>query len=168
MWKNVSRCFDEIWMMRRPYFISILSKFYQFPLVQGSNSIKATTMHTIFPYCIFNPFHTKRLKVAHIQRHLWSKTISVQKSRLTCSKQITITTTRCKVDIIPSGNWTTRKYIPWRNISCWAQKCLFTLWPKQNGRHFPDAIHAFYWMKMFKFRLRFHWNLFPRVQLTIS
>ena len=26
---------------------------------------------------------------------------------------------------------------------------------------------AFSWMKMFKFRLKFHWSLFPRVQLTI-
>ena len=29
---------------------------------------------------------------------------------------------------------------------------------------FPDA---FSWMKMFKFRLKFHWRLFPRVELTI-
>ena len=27
--------------------------------------------------------------------------------------------------------------------------------------------NAFSWMKMFKFLLRFHWSLFPRVQLTI-
>ena len=27
--------------------------------------------------------------------------------------------------------------------------------------------NAFYWIKMFKFRLRFHWSLFPRVQLTM-
>ena len=27
--------------------------------------------------------------------------------------------------------------------------------------------NAFSWMKMFKFWLRFHWSLFPRVQLTI-
>ena len=27
--------------------------------------------------------------------------------------------------------------------------------------------NAFSWMKMFKFRLRFHWSLFPRVQLAI-
>ena len=27
--------------------------------------------------------------------------------------------------------------------------------------------NAFSWMKMFKFRLRFHWSLFPRVQLII-
>ena len=27
--------------------------------------------------------------------------------------------------------------------------------------------NAFSWMKIFKFRLRFHWSLFPRVQLTI-
>ena len=26
--------------------------------------------------------------------------------------------------------------------------------------------HAFSWMKMYKFRLRFHWSLFPRVQLA--
>ena len=26
--------------------------------------------------------------------------------------------------------------------------------------------NAFSWMKMHEFRLRFHWNLFPRVQLT--
>ena len=26
---------------------------------------------------------------------------------------------------------------------------------------------AFSWMKIYKFRLRFHWHLFPRVQLTI-
>ena len=41
------------------------------------------------------------------------------------------------------------------------------------GRGKMDAIfqttfsNAFSWMKMFKFRLRFHWNLFPRVQLTL-
>ena len=28
--------------------------------------------------------------------------------------------------------------------------------------------NAFSWMKMYQFRLRFHWNLFLRVQLTIS
>ena len=27
--------------------------------------------------------------------------------------------------------------------------------------------NAFCWMKMFQFRFRFHWSLFPRVQLTI-
>ena len=27
--------------------------------------------------------------------------------------------------------------------------------------------NALSWMKMFEFRLKFHWNLFPRVQLTI-
>ena len=27
--------------------------------------------------------------------------------------------------------------------------------------------NAFSWMKMFEFRLKFHWSLFPRVELTI-
>ena len=40
------------------------------------------------------------------------------------------------------------------------------------GREKMDAISqttfssAFSWMKMFEFRLKFHWSLFPRVQLT--
>ena len=50
----------------------------------------------------------------------------------------------------------------------WARLSL-THW----GRDKMDAISqttfssAFYWMKMYEFRLRFHWILFPRVQLTI-
>ena len=41
------------------------------------------------------------------------------------------------------------------------------------GRDKMDAIsrtifsHAFSWMKMYKFQLRFPWSLFPNVQLTI-
>ena len=47
-------------------------------------------------------------------------------------------------------------------------KQLNTLRPRQM-----DAIsqttfsNAFSWMKMFEFRLKFHWSLFPRVKLTI-
>ena len=43
----------------------------------------------------------------------------------------------------------------------------------QSGRDKMDAISqrtfssAFSWMKMFQFRLKFHWSLFLRVQLTI-
>ena len=38
---------------------------------------------------------------------------------------------------------------------------------RQNGRHFQTFSYVFSWMKMYKFRLRFHWSLFPRVELTI-
>ena len=47
--------------------------------------------------------------------------------------------------------------------------CYLTHW----GRDKMDAIsqttfsRAFSWMKIFEFRLKFHWNLFLRVQLTI-
>ena len=44
----------------------------------------------------------------------------------------------------------------------------FTLRLRQNGRQLPDNIFkCISWMKMYKFWLRFHWCLFPRVQLTI-
>ena len=68
-------------------------------------------------------------------------------------------------------------------ISRWVQGVvgLMNLWPLVRlwvvlthwGRDKMAAIfqttfsNAFSWMKMFKFRLRFHWSLFPRVQLTI-
>ena len=43
-----------------------------------------------------------------------------------------------------------------------------TLRPRQNGRHFADDTfkHIFV-MKMLQFRLKFHWSLFIRIQLTI-
>ena len=43
-----------------------------------------------------------------------------------------------------------------------------TLRPRQNGRHFPeDILNGFSWTKMYEFRIKFHWNLFLGVQLTI-
>ena len=43
-----------------------------------------------------------------------------------------------------------------------------TLRPGRNKRHFAyDVSNAFSWMKIFEFWWKFHWNLFPRVQLTI-
>ena len=37
------------------------------------------------------------------------------------------------------------------------------------GRHFADDIfRCILWMRSFAFRLKFHWNLFLRVQLTIA
>ena len=47
------------------------------------------------------------------------------------------------------------------------------LWLTHWGRDKMGAIfqttfsNAFSWMKMFEFRFKFHWSLFPRVQLTI-
>ena len=41
--------------------------------------------------------------------------------------------------------------------------CINTLRPRQYGRLFQTTFsNAFSWMKMYKFRLRFHWNLFPK------
>ena len=43
-----------------------------------------------------------------------------------------------------------------------------TLRSRQNGRYFPDDIlNAFSLMKMCKFWLKFHWSLFPMVQLAV-
>ena len=43
-----------------------------------------------------------------------------------------------------------------------------TLRPRQNGRQILTTIsNEFSWMKMYRFRLRFHWSLFPGIQLTI-
>ena len=43
-----------------------------------------------------------------------------------------------------------------------------TLRPRQIGRHFCDDIFKYIFLnEMYKLRLIFHWNLLPRVQLTI-
>ena len=43
-----------------------------------------------------------------------------------------------------------------------------TLKPRQNGRHFQTTLsNTFSWMKINVYRFEFHWNLFPRNQLTI-
>ena len=45
---------------------------------------------------------------------------------------------------------------------------LNTLKPTQYGSHFPDDIFkCIFWMKIYEFRLRFHWNVSLRVQLTL-
>ena len=42
-----------------------------------------------------------------------------------------------------------------------------TLRPIQNGRHFTDdTFKRNSWTQMLEFRLKFHWSLFQRVQLT--
>ena len=62
---------------------------------------------------------------------------------------------------------------PGQNWSYFAHdtfKCIFfnTLRPRQNGRHFQMTFsNAISWMKIDEFRLRFHWSLFQRFQLTI-
>ena len=51
-------------------------------------------------------------------------------------------------------------------ISC--TTLINTLRPRQDGRHFPDDTSKWIsWMKMYKFWLRFHWSLFPMIQLII-
>ena len=61
----------------------------------------------------------------------------------------------------------------WTNLGCvyiyrtgiWSVN---TLRPRQNGRHFQTTFsNVFSWMKMYEFRLRFQWSLFPRFKLTI-
>ena len=41
-------------------------------------------------------------------------------------------------------------------------------WDKMAAIFQTTFSNALSWMKMYEFRLRFHWILFPRVQLTIS
>ena len=53
----------------------------------------------------------------------------------------------------------------WINIDL--NRYYITLRPIQNGRHFADDLLKYIlWMKIFIFRLKFHWNLFLRVKIT--
>ena len=46
--------------------------------------------------------------------------------------------------------------------------CVNTVRPTQNGRHFPDDIFKCIFLNenVYWFRLKYHWSLFPRVQLS--
>ena len=46
-----------------------------------------------------------------------------------------------------------------------AERCSSTHWGRNKMATILQT--PFSWMQMFEFRLKFHWSLFPRVQLTI-
>ena len=51
----------------------------------------------------------------------------------------------------------------------WLPVRVYTLRTWENGRHFPDGIlECISWMKIIVLGLKFHRNMFPRIQLTIS
>ena len=64
-----------------------------------------------------------------------------------------------------------KRYFPC--VGCWWHPLCDIISLIHWGRDKMDAIFqttfssAFSWMKMYKFRLKFHWSLFLRVQLTI-
>ena len=64
----------------------------------------------------------------------------------------------------PQGSSNTLHY----NSSNWLP-CFLTHWGRDKMAAFSQTTlsNALSWMKMFEFRLKFHWRLFPRVQLTI-
>ena len=59
-------------------------------------------------------------------------------------------------------------YDPQTHVRVIRHQLVNTVRPRQNGRQILTTVsNAFSWMKMYKFRLRFHWSLFPGIQLTI-
>ena len=62
---------------------------------------------------------------------------------------------------------------PWQNGSHFAddifKRIVLTHWDRDEIYNISQTIfsNVFTSMKMFEFRLKFHWSLFPRVQLTI-
>ena len=65
------------------------------------------------------------------------------------------------------------QYIPFNEIKETFRAAMVNTWLTHWGRDKMAAVsqttlsNAFSWMKMLEFRLRFHWSLFLRVQLTI-
>ena len=51
----------------------------------------------------------------------------------------------------------------------WTLKCYLTHWGRDKMAAISQTMlsNAFSWMKMSEFRLKFHWSLFIRIQLTI-
>ena len=104
----------------------------------------------------------------------WCSGVCTQPIRDGVTLKRRISLAGCKPRIIPEQNEQIKSYQDFSNgtfkttaISPRGQ-WVNTLRPRQNTYHFQKIFwNAFSWMKMHKFRLRFHWSLFPRVQLTI-
>ena len=56
--------------------------------------------------------------------------------------------------------WTPEWSVKWEALTHWGQD-------KMAANFLTTFSNTFSWMKIYEFRLRFHWSLFPRVQLTI-
>ena len=81
----------------------------------------------------------------------------------------------------PCSFWTASTDIPpkerhWPTCTNWRLGCcrmyqvpVLTHWGRDRMASIFQTTfsNTFSWMKMYKFRLRFHWSLFPRVQFTI-
>ena len=64
--------------------------------------------------------------------------------------------------------WSNIVWTTWTPMSAVSQKAVNTLRPRRNEQHFAeDIFKRIFSMKMFEFRLKFHWSLLPRVELTI-
>ena len=92
-----------------------------------------------------------------------------------CYKMNSLRVKYCIVIQLLNWNWFSRVKLTttqlWFQIVAWRRQStsILTHW----GRDKMDAIsqttfsNAFSWMKIFEFRLKFHWSLFPKVLLTI-
>ena len=65
--------------------------------------------------------------------------------------------------------WLLSSQILWHLSEVNSIQCLLTHWgrDKMAAIYQTTFTNAFPWMKMYEFRLKFHWSLFVRVQLTI-
>ena len=64
------------------------------------------------------------------------------------------------VTALNNGNFSEQLYITMVSLTYWGRDKMAAIFQ-------TTLLKSFSWMKMYKFRLRFHWSLFPMVQLTI-
>ena len=71
-------------------------------------------------------------------------------------------------DIIQNGRWDLLRVNP-MGCSTHKRQSIVPHWGRDQIAAFSQATYskAFSWMKMYTFPLRFHWSMFPMVQLTI-
>ena len=108
------------------------------------------------PYC--SPFRPKILKT--LNNLSMTSGPCLHFSLLNCKKYRTLD---C---VIKRRNWTSRN--TWLMITIDHNLLTHWGWDKMAAIFQTTFSNVFSWMKMFEFRLKFHWSLFLRVQLTIS
>ena len=129
-------------------------------------ALQFVSSYLCYFYCIF---HVTCLRIfvltyryaAGIFHLLPPSAVISQILSLLCALELSIITTRFRPITPPSGQVTmTDSAGPTILLTHWGRDKMAAIFRTTFS-------NAFSWMKIYEFRLRFHWNLFLRVQLTI-
>ena len=163
--------------------ITLKRKHHQIDNIFITSGVKSCNFHNFLMQLMTQEITSVKSKSKHYNFH-WSKYIwkchlqngsilfrlKCFKCQIPCWCLVNVFKGFCTTKVI-SVHWWQIAFVPFLSSTQLGNESVPSLnsfFPGQNGRHFADGIsNTFSWMKMYWFRIKFHWHLFPMVQLAI-